>query len=486
MSSITYVKGLPTPAPELNELGYTDMEMFLQTFSKIFRDAAILTVNHLLSDTEFDKSAWNTFLQKTFQISKRHANGVIAYAKGKVDSSKKCHENHIKTLESKAKSIDKWIKKQERKLKLARKFYSKKNWIHSKTGCNFPISCSIKYKDTNWQNLRFQLHHKKRKYAKLLQQIQHLKAAPVHVKVPHDQVFIVGSKDEKHGNQTCQWDGTVLKLRVPSCLENRFGKYVSANIGGFDRKINRIPATGSKTWHLYRKDGNWNVALQFTPAPVTQQSQPIQYGAIGIDMNPGSIGWSYVDSDGNLKAHGQIPLEMGLRSGKQQHQIVDACLSLANLAITFSCPIVCEELDFSDKKERLGETSRRYARMLSSWAYSEFYKQLGSILSNRGIELVTVNPAYSSVIGLIKYMKMYGLASDQAAGLVIARRGMRLSERIPDSITAYFDVKSDKHVWSQWNQLNKTIKRSGKVIRRHDYYTVSNWSFLANLETEEA
>jgi hypothetical protein len=55
---------------------------------------------------------------------------------------------------------------------------------------------------------------------------------------------------------------------------------------------------------------------------------------------------------------------------------------------------VCEELDFSDKKERLGEQGKKYVTMLSSWAYSEFFKQLNSLLSNRGIELITVNPAY--------------------------------------------------------------------------------------------
>ena len=47
-------------------------------------------------------------------------------------------------------------------------------------------------------------------------------------------------------------------------------------------------------------------------------------------------------------------------------------------------------------------------------------------LANRGIELITVNPAFTSIIGLFKYLKMYGPACDEAAALVIARRGMRL------------------------------------------------------------
>jgi IS605 OrfB family transposase len=222
--------------------------------------------------------------------------------------------------------------------------------------------------------------------------------------------------------------------------------------------------------------------VSFTPSEVKQVSRSVDYGCIGIDMNPLSIGWAYIDAPGNLKAHGQIPLQTGLPKGKQQSQIVKACLELAALATKYQCPIVGEELDFSNKKEQLRERGKKYARMLSSWAYSEFFKLLNYILSNRGIELITVNPAYSSIIGLVKYLRMYGLASDEAAALVIGRRGMRLSEKIPGSLTAFVEVNSTKHVWSLWNQLNKKIKSSGIVTTRHCYYAISNWDFLVNPE----
>ena len=486
MSTLTYVKGLPTPIAELNPLGFSEMEMFLSAFAPIFRRAAIETVNYLLCNTGFDKSKWNTHLQSKYQINKRHANGVISYAKGKLDAACEHRNLHLKTLQGKAKSIEAWIKKSERKLKQANKFYGKKNWQQSKTGCNFPLSSSLVFRDTNWQNLKFQIHHKQRKLNVILNTLESLQRKPIRVFVPHGQIFLIGSKDETYGNQIAQWDGDLLKIRVPACLESSFGKFVSVKIGDFDRNINRLPKFGAKTWHLFRKDGKWNVAVQFTPIEVERQSQDRHWGCIGIDLNPGSIGWAYVDYQGNLKAKGQIPLFMGLPHGKQQAQIVEACLSLAVLALSFHCPIVCEELDFSSKKEKLGEQNRKYARMLSSWAYREFFKQLNSILSNRGIELITVNPAYSSIIGLVKYLKMYALASDEAAAMVIARRGMRLSENIPDSITAYFEVNSEKHVWSQWNQLNKKLKCSGIVNRRHDYRTVSNWSFLATPFNKEA
>ena len=482
MTSITYCKSLPTPIDELNNLGKTQLEMFLSAYTPIFHSSVCETVNLMMSGEEFNKSQWNTHLQTTYGISKRHANGVIASAKGAVDSAKECRISHIKTLEGKAKSCENWLKKAEKKLKNARRFYAKKNWQNSKTGCVFPLSSSLKYRQTNWQNLRFQIHNKKRKLTRYRQILAVLKSIPVWVRVPKHQTLIVGSKDESYGNQVCQWDGDNLRFRVPACLESKFGKYVESKIGDFPRNINRLPATGAKTWHFYYKDDKWCAAVSFTPSEVRRVSRSVDCGCIGIDINPGSIGWAYIDTVGNLKAHGQIPFQTGLPKGKQQAQIVKACLELSALAIKFQCPVVSEELDFTTKKEQLRERGKKYARMLSGWAYSEFFKLLNYILSNRGIELLTVNPAYSSIIGLVKYLRMYGLASDESAALVIGRRGMGLSEKIPGSLTAFVEVNSTKHVWSLWHQINKKIKQSGIITNRHGYYSNSNWDFLGNPE----
>jgi hypothetical protein len=89
-----------------------------------------------------------------------------------------------------------------------------------------------------------------------------------------------------------------------------------------------------------------------------------------------------------------------------------------------------------------------------------------------------VNPAYTSVIGLVKYARQYGLASDEAAALAIARRGMRLKEKMHGSITASTSVKDGKHVWSFWNQLNKILKSRVVISSRHDYYNISNWGLV--------
>ena len=116
--------------------------------------------------------------------------------------------------------------------------------------------------------------------------------------------------------------------------------------------------------------------------------------------------------------------------------------------------------------------------MLSSFAYSKFYQLLESILSNRGISLCKKNPAYTSLIGLVKYSRMYGLSSDIAAALVIARRGMNLSEKLPVSTNAYLGVNPRKHVWSGWSKLNTITKNIAIVKSRHDYFNVPNWGMV--------
>jgi hypothetical protein len=93
--------------------------------------------------------------------------------------------------------------------------------------------------------------------------------------------------------------------------------------------------TDAQTWPFYYKSGKWCVAVSFTPSNVERVSHSVDYGGIGIYRGPGSIGWAYIDPEGNLKAPGQISLQTGLPKGQQQAIIVRACLELAALATKY-------------------------------------------------------------------------------------------------------------------------------------------------------
>ena len=78
-----------------------------------------------------------------------------------------------------------------------------------------------------------------------------------------------------------------------------------------------------------------------------------------------------------------------------------------------------------------------------------------------------INPAYTSLIGRVKFADRYGLSIHHAAALVIAHRFLGFSERPPSTTDKIPDGKGDhdtlvlpvrnraKHVWSFWRELSK-------------------------------
>ena len=149
--------------------------------------------------------------------------------------------------------------------------------------------------------------------------------------------------------------------------------------------------------------------------------------------------------------------------------IGDAVARVVEHARRVGKPIVLERLDFRDKKAALEGESRKYSRMLSSLSYA---KTLACFLSRghrEGVEILQVNPAFSSVIGRVKFMERYGLSVHQAAALVLARRLLGCSERIPrwrvapvgNGVRVAFHVpvrKRVKHVWTHWGAISGQLR----------------------------
>ncbi|MGK7878254.1 MAG: hypothetical protein AB4426_34605 [Xenococcaceae cyanobacterium] len=77
----------------------------------------------------------------------------------------------------------------------------------------------------------------------------------------------------------------------------------------------------------------------------------------------------------------------------------------------------------------------------------------------------------------LRFMSMYGLDSSMAAGLVLARRALRLSERLSSSAKSALDepVDDSKHVWSLWRKIGK----KWGSLARHSFFS----SRVANSET---
>ena len=208
-------------------------------------------------------------------------------------------------------------------------------------------------------------------------------------------------------------------------------------------------------------------------------------GAIGVDLNADHLAVAETEASGNCLNAWRVPLAT---YGKSTHQaealIGDAIAGVVEYARDAGKPIVIERLDFRQKKAALEGQPRRYSRMLSSFSYGKVKAYFISRGHREGVEIHQVNPAFSSVIGRVKFMERYGLSVHQAAALVLARRLLGCSERIPrqrvapvgNGVHVAFTVparKRVKHVWTYWGAISGQLRpalaaqhRLGKRRRR--------------------
>ena len=125
-----------------------------------------------------------------------------------------------------------------------------------------------------------------------------------------------------------------------------------------------------------------------------------------MDLNADHLAVAETDASGNSLNAWRVPL---VTYGKSTHQaealIGDAVASVVQYAREVGKPIVIEQLDFRQKKAALEGQSRRYSRMLSSFSYGRIKAYFISRGYRGGVEINQVNPAFSSVIGWVKFME---------------------------------------------------------------------------------
>ncbi|NET46214.1 IS200/IS605 family accessory protein TnpB-related protein [Okeania sp. SIO2B3] len=212
----------------------------------------------------------------------------------------------------------------------------------------------------------------------------------------------------------------------------------------------------SSIFRREHKQDNWYVHLstyvQEIPVIHTRKN-----GCIGIDFNAELISVTYVKWDGNIEYLEELPYQWkNQTTGQRQATMRNIVATIVKLADFFECAIAIESLDFTKKKAKMSEESKIYNAMLSNLSTGMFREALESCCRRFGVELIKVNPAFTSVIGMVNYMAKYGLNSGTAAALVVGRRALKLSEKIPQCLLRPEDV--NKHDWSHWRRVASFIK----------------------------
>ncbi|MDJ0742184.1 MAG: hypothetical protein QNJ32_02355 [Xenococcaceae cyanobacterium MO_167.B27] len=207
-------------------------------------------------------------------------------------------------------------------------------------------------------------------------------------------------------------------------------------------------------------------------------------GCIGVDFNRDSVEWAYVLADGNIKKKGKLSFFWkGFSQRQRQAMMRNLVVKLTDMAMDYQCPIAIESLDFSQKKASQSEASKVYNTMLSNLSTAMFREALISRCKRFGIGLHFINPAFTSVVGMIKFMPRYGLNSGTAAAMTIARRAMGMSERAPKCLVRPEDQA--RHPWTSWNRIARFLK-SNKIRRSQLFdWTKTLGKFLVISDSNE-
>ena len=425
-------------------------------------------------------SCKNSFLKK-YKISARHFNAIRAGLEGKIASITALNEESIEKLKKALQKMDKKSKSLQKKIKAYSAIQAEA--VSSKEPVKIALDLSKE---------RLQLHRVQRSAIKTKHKLDRLLQEQKEGKVRlcfgskrlfrkqfhleensyksleewkkdwkesrNNAFFTLGSKDESAGNQTCQLfkqengllglrlrlcDGLGLKDKYITIKDISFGygeevirKALENNETRKKLKSNKDPSYAlfgrAISCRLKRKSaGRWTLFVSTVmDAPEIQTKNK---GALGVDINIDHLALVEIDAHGNPTYKHSIPLSTYGKSKAQTEALIgDAATKVVDYAKSIGKPVVLEDLEFSQKKEELSSFSRTsYKRMLSSFAYKSIIKMIKSRGCRKGVEVLSVNPSFTSVMGRVKYATRYGLSVHQSAALCIARRRVGFTEKIP-------------------------------------------------------
>jgi IS605 OrfB family transposase len=236
-------------------------------------------------------------------------------------------------------------------------------------------------------------------------------------------------------------------------------------------------------------------------------------GIIGIDINayPFHLALAFANKNGNLEKYQSIGLNelLEVNSEKRQHLEWQIAHRIIEIAKEENKAIAIENLKKLPKGKR-GDGFAKLRIRLQKWSYKRLLNKIEILTKRNGIEIIKVNPAYTSVIGKLKYSPQYNIDKDIAGAYVIARRGLGYKERLPknykellndtdflsytmtrieDNITKLKQkIKEEKNEYKRSRIKSKLekLRKNLKTLQKHVLLLTSHVSRLESGKSESA
>jgi len=190
-------------------------------------------------------------------------------------------------------------------------------------------------------------------------------------------------------------------------------------------------------------------------------------GVIGIDTNasPLHLALAEISKDGNLISYERRELHKFLLYEKNRREYEEWILAheIVNLAIEKQKAIAIENLNKVNKGYR-GDGKAKLRKRLSKWNYKSLLSKIEAIAHQKCVEIIKVNPAYTSIIGGLKYAPILNIDKDIAGAYVIARRAMGFKERIPVNYRKLLEDK--EYINYAIEKLNNKIQELKESIKQ--------------------
>ena len=404
------------------------------------------TLHILRNCPEMSRNDLNKFLQERFSVTTRTASSAIYEVEEMISSALALIPLNIEKLEGK---IDSKIKLIEKKKKEMAKIHASHKTNTKRLGKLkfhiYNIHNSVNKLKQKIENLERQMNERKPNICLGTKKLARndMKAFKRH---RDSQINYIGRACEKQGNMNFQMQyvkkGNFFAMKV----RRDFGKWKNDRsperfaygkchfkYGGKQLKDAMSNNASPVTVSVIRRNERYYL---FVTVAVSYESSAIvtrkEHGVIGIDFNKGFINICETDEKGNIVSIEKIKYPFG-KAGITNAGLADVISKVCEKSIETGKSIVAEDLSFERKKSKAKKavtpTEKERMRMLHSLPYSRYAKILENITFNRRIELIKVNPAYTSRTAEQKFCNQMKLNIHNGAAFVIARKGMGIKDK---------------------------------------------------------
>jgi IS605 OrfB family transposase len=209
------------------------------------------------------------------------------------------------------------------------------------------------------------------------------------------------------------------------------------------------------------------------PTPEVRYTK--EKGVIALDTNasPIHLAIAEVSKTGELLSYQAISLHhlLGLSQNSKDHQEWILAHQLLNLAIEKGKAVAIENLK-KLKKGMRGDGKAKLRKRLHHWNAKKFLQKLKRVARLKGVEIIEVSPAYTSVIGMLKYAPQLSIDKDIAGAYVIGRRALGFKEDMPENYEkllkdkAYLEFALNRYEERE-KELRELIKKESNEYKRN-------------------